>query len=216
MKTYTSVMKINLLLLVLSLHVSCMAQQADCNKKSWTKKIRKALPSDICLSDSTMAYLLFSDFDYQSDHLNDIAIKVGNERIKDGDTVILEIYAQQSDSTFTKSKILDNIYPIYFKNYSLDYEIESSGLLKLKNRYQGFNPLEEMELKGSNFILRMLSDATTSFILTYKYSSNKKDWLLDKFELYDHYSEEVTEKTTSRIGSEIGKFNYFDYLEGRF
>lgn len=129
---------------------------------------------------------------------------------------MLEIYTQQPDSSFTKFKTLNNIYPIYFENYSLDYEIENEDLSKLKDRYQGFNPLEELKVEHNKIVLKILSDATTSFILTYTYSSKKANWFLDKFELYDHNSERVIEDSTRLIGSGIDSFDYFDYLEERF
>ncbi len=216
MKVYTNVMKISSLILMMLLQHNCVAQQENCNRKAWTIKIKNKLPSSVCVSEDKIIYDLFSNFDYNIDHLNDLALRVGNNKISNGDTTMLEIYAQKSDSNFIPIKSLKNIYPIYFESYSLDYKIEDSNLQKLKDRYQGSNPLEELRINENEIFLKITADITTSFCFVYKYNMEKQDWLLKSLHLYERESENLTKYDTYHIGSSIDEFDYFDYLEGDF
>jgi hypothetical protein len=209
-------MKISALLLLSFICFHCCAQQDSCYQNSWTKRIAKKLPANVCINKEETIYQFFSDFDFNKDGLSDIAIKAGKSKKSNGDTLKLTIFRQLIDSTFVEFMQLDNIFPIYFEKYSLDYNIQDEGLLKTKNRYQEAYPLEHLKLEDNYISIRMIADATASFHLLYTYSTPEKDWLLTEFSIVNEEIDTVINHDTFRLGTSILDFSYFDYIEGNF
>ena len=203
-------------LLLLLISFQCYAQQDSCYQQSWTKRIAKKVPANICIGEDEVIYQLFSGFDFNQDGRSDIAIKVGNEEKTNGDTTVLIIFEQQFDSTFVGFMSLNNVFPIYFEKYSLDYVIQNEKLLKIKNRYQETYPLERIEIDNEDIHIYMVADATAVFHLVYSYNTSDKDWLLSKLLVDDEETNDVTDYETFRIGTSINDFNYFHYIEGDF
>ena len=171
--SYINVTRISTLLLLSFIYFQCYAQQDSCYQQSWTKRIAKKLPASVCIDKEEIIYQFFSDFDFNQDGLSDIAIKVGKKKKSNGDTLKLKIFKQLVDSTFVEFMQLNNIFPIYFEKYSLDYNVQDKGLLKIKDRYQETYPLEHLKLEDNYISIRMIADATATFHLLYTYNANQ-------------------------------------------
>ena len=197
---------------------ACNAQQKNnekCLKTSWAKWIESKLPESICVQENEMIYYLTDNFDYNKDGLNDIAIKVGKRERKNGDVRKLVIYQKVNDSVFTKFRELDNVYPLWFEDYSPHIKVNEPELDSIKEYYEG-SPLRWVKLVDNRIVLTLNGDVVTEYILTYTYSNEKEDWFLTDYIEYDLHNNVKKTYPSDKTGTSISEFSYIKFLNGEF
>jgi hypothetical protein len=213
-------MKIKFVILgILFASISCRAQEKpsnnECYKNTWAKWIKNELPQSICVGENEMIYYLTDDFDFDKDGLNDIAIKIGKKERKNGDVRKLFIYQKINDSTFTKFRELDNVYPLWFEDYDPSVKVGDSKIDAVKEYYEG-NPLRWIELVDNKIKLTLNGDVVTEYILTYTYFGSKEDWILTDYVEYDLHNNVKKPFLSDKIGTSISEFSYIKFLNGEF
>ncbi|RIV68908.1 hypothetical protein [Flagellimonas aequoris] len=213
-------MKKMILMLIIFFCCSCNAQQKkavkECYKTSWAKWIENELPESICVSKNEMIYHLFDEFDFNNDGLIDVAIKLGNKDRKNGDLRKLCIYQKVNDSTFTKFREFDNIYPLWFEDYHPDVKVNDPKLDSIKEYYEMGDPLKDIDLVDNKIMLVLKEDAVTECLITFTYSNEKKDWLLTTYVEYNFHNNTKNPYPTDKIGTSISEFSYIKYLNGEY
>src|SRR5690606_15661970 len=98
-------------------------QNPDCNQKVWIGKFAKLISKDICIKNGPYHISqVYEMCDVNNDGLKDLIIDYNKVNLQDGDTIFVSVYLQKSDSTFKLLKTFDNLYPIYFDRYDLEYQ----------------------------------------------------------------------------------------------
>ncbi|WP_298782675.1 hypothetical protein [uncultured Polaribacter sp.] len=211
--------KLILVLIIMSCY-SCNAQQkkneSNCNRNSWAKWIENELPETICVQKGEMIYSLFNEFDFNSDGLQDIAIKIGKKERKNGDVRKLSVYKKVNDSIYTKFKTLNNIYPIWFNDYDSSVKLKDPKLNKIKEYYEMGNPLRKLTLEKSKITLNLKGDSVTEYILTFIFSKEKQDWLLSNYIEFDLNNNTKRPYLTERLNTSISDFTYLEFLNGEY
>jgi len=213
-------MKEIILVLITMICYSCNAQQkksnTECYQNSWAKWIENELPETICVQKDEMIYHLFNKFDFNSDGLLDVAIEKGGNKLTDGMQTELVMYQQINDSTYTKYRTLDNVYPLWFDDYDSPVKLDDSALNDIKEYYEMGDPLRRIELVENKIILNLKGDAVTDYILTFTYSKEKKDWILSNYIEFDLHNNIKTPYPSDKIGTSISEFSFIEYLNGEY
>ena len=211
-------MKKLILVLTVIICCSCNAQQKKdsvCYKNS-RGFIENKLPNDICVKKDEMIYSLFNKFDFNNDGLTDVAIEKGNKNLKDGNQTDLVIYEKINDSTYTKFRALNNVYPIWFDVYDSSVKLDDSALNDIKEYYEMGDPLRVIELVENKIILNLKGDAVTDYILTFTYLKEKKDWILSKYIEFDLNNNVKKPYSNDRLNTSISDFSYLEFLNGEY
>lgn len=206
-----------LLILLISVSFSCQAQnQTDCNRSVRLKFYSTQIPDGICLKEGYQFSYLYNQADVTSDEMEDFITQWRRQNIKDGDTLYLNIYQQTDSGNYELLSTLDNLYPIYFKDYSFEYDVADSLLNELKGSYNGIDPLNQLEFSEGKILIHLQPGVVDHYFLYYRYKLEDKDWYLERRiyseEDYEGYLNEVTNEYLWDQKLSIDKFNYFDYL----
>ena len=203
-------------LVVLFYASACDGQeQSNCYQSTKYKSLEKKIPADICLTSGELEFeeITFTDFD--NDGLEDFIAKWQPKKLTDGDTLQVSAYRQYSAGRYKLYKTWNNLYPIYFKDYSLEYAVKDSLLNEVKANYPGY-PTKEVKFSEDKLLLHFEAGLGSHYFLHYRYDSTKGNWYLER----RIYSESDHEGNLHQVSSEnlmdqfqsIDEFNYFDYL----
>lgn len=212
-------MKKQILALTIMICCSCKAQQKKQDTICYQKArgfIENRLPNDICIEKDELIYTLFDKFDFNSDGLQDIAVKIGKKKRKNGDSRKFSIYQKVNDSTYTKFRVLNNIYPLWFEDYRSSVKLEDPNLNALKQQYEMGNPLQQVKLIENKIVLNLNADVGYKYVLTFTFSSEKQDWLLTEYLEYDTFNDTKTPYPNEKLNTSISEFSYFGFLNGEY
>ncbi|UNY99055.1 hypothetical protein MQE36_01595 [Zhouia spongiae] len=195
----------------------CNAQVRDttCYKKA-KGFIENKLPDGICIKKHELIYDFFDNIDFNNDRISDVAIEVGNDGLKNGDQTILVVYRSINDTTYSKFKELDNVYPIWFDNYSRNIELEDPKLNAIKEKYEGRNPLRKLEMVNNRIILNLKYDVGYEYIYEFTFNNEKQDWLLSKYIIWDLNENIKSEEDNGYLNTSVSEFNYFKFITGEY
>lgn len=150
------------------------------------------------------------------DGMKDFIAEWRKQKTRDGDTLYLSIYEQVYSSKYILAKTFDNLYPIYFERYELNYSVEDSVLNELQGQYGGTNPFNHLEFKEGKILIHLQPGVVEHYFLHYRYDPEAKHWYLER----RIYSEEDYEGNLHEVSNEylweermsLDEFDYFDYL----
>ena len=189
--------------------VAC-AQKNDCNRNVWIKSDEKLIPKQVCIPSGYLIYNIYEQTDFNGDGLKDFFFKWGNAELKDGDTLFVSIYNQNPDSTFTHFKTFNNLYPIYFKEYGLNYKPVNKELDDLHKKYEGEYQFLELEFKKGLISLLIKYEAKVELEINYQYDLIKRNWIYQDAELHDFALNKTSKIDLSKkVGPTINDFTYF-------
>lgn len=207
-------MKIIVGILIGLLPFYCKSQDEGCNRSTKIKSLSKRIPKGVCLKVGLEFSYAYEDVDLNGDGLKDFITQVRPKNIRDGDTLLLHIYFQSKNGQYSTLKVFNNIYPTYFKDYSLGYTVTNPRLNELQGKFGGTYPLGEIEFHENLIVINLKPGAIDHYALYYRF--NKQDWYLER----KIYSEENSEGVRQELANEyswekkisLSQFNYFDYL----
>jgi len=204
-------------IITLAILFSCQAQdQTDCNQAVRLKFYSNRIPKGICLKEGYEFSYIYDEMDVNNDGFKDFLFQWRKRDIQDGDTLYFSVYQQLDSTKYKLVKSFDNLYPIYFKDYSLEYNVKDSLLNELQGQYGGMYPLNQLEFGDGKILIHLQPGVVDHYFLHYRYNHESKNWYLE----YRIYSEEDYEGKLYEVSNEylwdkklsIEKFNYFDYL----
>lgn len=202
-------------LILLLCEIISYAQNTDCNRAVWIKEDEKKLPKEICIPNGNYHITeVYEKVDVNGDGLEDFIFDWNKNPLQDGDTIYVTIYTQNSDSTFSFFRTFNNLYPIYFRSYDLDYVPEDTSLISIHKKYEGEYQLKSLKFKNDFIIIEIFYAALENLIIKYKYNNEKKNWVYYSCELYSFLNESKTLMDLSgKLGPTIDNFTYFYWLE---
>ena len=191
------------------------AQNTDCNRAVWIKEDEKKLPKEICIPNGNYHITeVYEKVDVNGDGLKDFIFDWNKNPLQDGDTIYVTIYTQNSDSTFSFFRTFNNLYPIYFKSYSLDYTPQDTSLISIHRKYENFYPLHGLKFENDLIKITIRNDAETDIVITYKYDKTIKNWRFEKSEEY-YFIDSTLDPIdlSNKLGPTIDNFTYFYWSE---
>lgn len=200
-------------IVLLFLTASTIAQNIDCNRAVWIKQNAKNLPKEVCIPKGYLISNIYESTDINGDSLPDFIFKWRKPELQDGDTLYISIYLQNSDSTFSYFRTFNNLYPIYFKDYSRDYVPPKSALIALHKKYEGEDQFLELKFEQNLITLKIEYAAKEDLWVQYYYDKSKKDWLYQKAEIHDYWEKVTPIDLSEKIGPSINNFTYFYWEE---
>jgi hypothetical protein len=202
-------------IVLLFLTASAIAQNIDCNRAVWINRFTKMLPKEVCIPKGNYHITeVYEKIDLNDDGFEDFIFDWNKNPLQDGDTIYVTIYFQNSDSTFSYFRTFNNLYPIYFKDYSLEYPPKVESLKVIHKKYEGENQFLNLSFEKNLITLKIKNEAKEDLWVQYYYDKSKKDWLYLKAELHDYALDKVTPIDLSdKIGPSINNFTYFYWEE---
>ncbi|NOQ25696.1 MAG: hypothetical protein GQ564_10085 [Bacteroidales bacterium] len=205
----------NKLIIILSLFTLTLSSYSQ-NETCAIKTVFKSdipIPKNIFIPDGYVVSYIQKPLDLNNDGLKDFVFDYNKETLRDGDSIFVAIYFQHSDSSFHLARLFHNLYPIYFKDYSIErYRKLDSNLKEIMDKYDE-NPLRGIYYKKNQIEIEFAIDAMETYTLVFNYNKQRKTWLLEKRISYVSYNNQTIEYDV--MGEEqisIEEFNYFDYL----
>lgn len=207
-------MKINRLLQIVVLLFSIIhvttAQEFDCNRTTWVKQDEKKIPKGVCIPMGYFISNIYESTDVNDDGLSDFIFKWRRPELQDGDTLFVTIYTQNTDSSFNFFRTFNNLYPINFKSYSLDYIPKQERLRSIQKKYQDQYPFLKLTFEKDAIQITRKGDATADLIITYRYDKGLKNWIYEKTIMYDFVANTKEPYDLSEeLGPTIDNFTYF-------
>ena len=201
--------------------LGCRSQSTDeaeihneCNRAVYIKEYLKHLPSNICLPKGYQVMMVNNKTDLTGDAIPELVIKLEKQAITDGDTSLLYVYRKNTKGIYEIFKTLHNVYPLYFKSYSLDYTVTDSKLNETQARYSSAE-FSEVLFKDNRIIIKFHSEATMGYNFHFVFNKQKQDWFLQKIEEWKGRRgqvEQIESIITPEDNSKISEFNFLDYL----
>jgi len=201
------------IVMLLQINSCVMAQTGNCNRFVLLKQDAKRIPKDICIPSNYLISNIYESTDVNGDSLPDFIFKWRKPELQDGDTFYVTIYIQNPDSTFTNFRTFNNLYPIYFKDYSRDYISPNSALAALQKKYEGEDPFVELKFEGKLITLKIKYATKEDLWIQYSYDKSKKDWLYQKAEIHNYWEKITPMDLSDKIGPSIKNFTYFFWDE---
>jgi hypothetical protein len=188
----------SMLLVLLSLfcgHPS--APQTDlCNRVVRYNSLKSKLDAIICIPPGHQIMKIY-DVDLNADNRLDKIVRWQKIKLSDGDTIFHSIYLRAVSGKLQLNKILNNLMPLYFDNYSS--ESGNKFYDSIKSIYS-YPTLWEVQVDRNIIELKFYIDAVTQRSLMFLYSSDKKIWVLNKRSSGLHQFKMVTTKKSSLSG----------------
>lgn len=190
------------------------AQDSICNRSVWIKSWEKELPKEVCIPEGYIISHIFDLVDINDDGLIDFIFKWRKNNLQNGDTMYVTIYLQNQDGTYEHFRTFNNLYPIYFKSYDLDYVPKDTSLISIHKKYEGEYLFQELIFKKNLIILKIKHEAKEDLWIRYRYDKTKNDWLYQNAELHDYAIDKITSIDLSdKLGPTIDNFTYFYWEE---
>ncbi len=187
------------------------AQNKDCNRSVWIKQDERKLPKEVCISKGNYHITeVYEKIDVNGDGFEDFIFDWNKNPLQDGDTIYVTIYIQNPDSTFSFFRTFNNLYPLYFKSYSLDYTPKENRLKSVHKKYKDQYPFLKLTFEKETIQITMKEDAEANLIITYKFDKAINSWCYEKCEEYflavgGYKPIDLSEK----LGPTIDNFTYF-------
>lgn len=209
-------MKKVLFLLLMFLSVcSCKGQSNNpCFKDVLVDRYKKILPQEICIPKGYIIDEIYDSTDINQDGLRDFIFSWRKTDINDGDTIFVSFYKHLSDGTYKYYKTLNNLFPVYFKDYNMSYKITDKALFDIWIKYNGMYPFLNLEITDRDIILKILCAAGEGYNLFYQFDNKIDNWILIKREKWMELPEEIRIKEIAIPSGKltIDQFNYSDYM----
>jgi hypothetical protein len=197
-------------IVLLLIGIAVFAQNTDCNRAVWVKQDEKKIPEGICIPKGYLISNIYESADINDDGLPDFIFKWRKPDLQDGDTLYVTIYTQNQDSTFSYLRTFNNLYPINFKSYSLDYIPKDEKFRAIYKKYHGQYPFLKLTFEKDIIQINRKGDATADLIITYRYDKDLKNWRYEKTEMYDFVANTKEPYDLSEeLGPTIDNFTYF-------
>lgn len=184
----------------------------DCHHATLIKGLASAIPVNFCIPNGYLIDEIYEPADVNGDELPEYIFSWRRTSLQDGDTIFVSFYQNNGRNRFSHMKTLANLFPIYFRNYKNSSSLNDSSLATLHEKYNGWNPLQDLQITDNKIVIKMERSAGEGLIFTFEYITN--DWFLKELR---EWTEDRDRNLTSRIikapnyGSSITKFGYFDY-----
>lgn len=187
-----------------------IAQVTDCNRTLWIKQDEKKLPKEVCIPKGYLISNIYESTDVNGDGLSDFIFKWRKQELCDGDTFYITIYIQNPDSSFTNFRTFNNLYPINFKDYSMNYTPQDERLRSIHKKYMGEYLFLKLAIEKDIIQITRKGDATADLIITYRYDKDLKNWRYEKTVMYDFVANTKEPYDLSEeLGPTIDNFTYF-------
>jgi len=149
----------------------------ECNRSVKINSYLNRLPKEVCLPQGNyFVFSIFKETDVNDDEIDDFIFCWCKYPYNDGDTTFVSFYKQNSDSTYSLLKTLDNLYPIYLKSYNDLYTPKEEELRIIQKNYYYRYPLYELKIEKDKIIIELKNDAESNLIITYQYDKDLKNW----------------------------------------
>jgi hypothetical protein len=191
--------------------VISVAQYTDCNRTVWINRFTNLLPKEVCIPKGNYHITeVYERIDLNGDGLEDFVFDWNKNPLQDGDTLYVSIYNQNPDSTFYFFRTFNNLYPINFKSYSLDYIPQNDNLRTIQRKFNDQYPFLKLTFEKETIQITMKEDAEANLIITYKFDKLINNWRYEKSEEYflvagGYKPIDLSEK----LGPTIDNFTYF-------
>jgi hypothetical protein len=197
---------------VLLWFISANTIAQDCNRSTLIKRLASTIPLDICIPNGFIIDEIYDSTDVDGDRLAEYIFSWRRDSLVNGDTIFVSIYHNEGNKKFTHLRTLPNLFPIYFHSYSILYNNFDRSLGPIFKKFNGWNPLQKLDILKSNITIQMERSAGEGLLFTYTYRDN--DWILT--ELNEWEEDALGTFTTKaangdRINTSITRFNYLDY-----
>ncbi|MEM4326149.1 MAG: hypothetical protein QXU40_02515 [Candidatus Pacearchaeota archaeon] len=209
-------MKRNICLFIIILlhNIIVSAQDTTCNRAVQVKSYEKELPKEVCIPQGYLISDIYEKTDINGDSLNDFIFDWNKNPLKDGDTIYVTIYLQNPDGTYKYFRTFNNLYPIYFKSYSLDYIPQDTSLILIHRKYENFYPLHRLKFEKDLIKITIRNDAETDIVVTYRFDKTINNWRFEKSEEYYFIDGTLDPINLSdKLGPTIDNFTYFYWIE---
>ena len=199
-----------LLQILLLLSIIVNSQNINCNQSVWIDRFAKLLPKDVCIPQGdyhiTQVYKMA---DVNSDGLDDFIIDWNKKSLQDGDTLFVSIYLQNIDSTFSYFRTFDNLYPIYFERYDIDYIPQDATLIPLLKEYEDFYPFRKLEFKRGSIAITIRFDAESDLKTVYVFDKLLNNWRYKESHEIWYTGGKSFRDLEDTLGPTIDNFTYF-------
>ena len=197
--------------LTIGYHVNAQdSVTSGCNRSVRFNQYLEKLPKEVCLPQGNyFVFGIFDKTDVNNDGLDDCIFCWCKYPYNDGDTTFVSFYKQNSDSTYSLFKTLDNLYPIYLKSYNDLYTPKEEELRIIQKNYYYRYPLYELKIEKDKIIIELKNDAESNLIITYQYDKDLKNWkYIDCIESF-FYNDGINKLDFSNeLGPTIDNFKY--------
>jgi hypothetical protein len=200
-----------LILIILLLNYASFTEA--CNKKT-RRKPKHPLPEAVCVPENYIISRVYIPEDLNGDGLKDYIFKYRKENLENGDTIFSAIYFQNSDKTYSLGRTFDNLYSLYFMDYTIEtYNSLPERLKSIRDRYYGVDPFQSIKFKKNTIEIEFKIDAMESWTFIFTYSVIKKDWIYTRKKSYIGYNNKTTMyEIEPEDQFPIGDFNFLDWL----
>lgn len=173
-------MKRAYIFLILPFICNCsLAQQPNCNRAVRVNHLKSKLDSSICIPIGYQIIDIYDDVDLNSDKFEDKIVRWQRTKLVDGDTIYYSIYITGKDGKLQFYRRLDNLRPLYFKNYEYHYKTGNKFYDSIKTNYS-YPTLTEVEFENNTISIVFYTEAATIKKLFFTYSPKEKTWILTR------------------------------------
>ncbi len=157
---------------------SC-AQQSRCNRALRFNHLRSKLDSVICIPDGYQIMQINNDSDLTDDGRKDKAVRWQKIKLIDGDTIYYSIYVGKASGNWRLYKRLNNLKPLYFKNYDFESKTGNELYDSIKTNYS-YPTMSDVEFVTNSINLTFYTSAVTIKRLFFTYSLKDRTWILTR------------------------------------
>ena len=200
-------------LIFISLNISCTGQEGKpCFRDVLISRYKSMLPQEVCIPEGYIIDEIFDSTDVNGDRLNEFIFSWRKKNFEDGDTLFISFYMHFKNDKYQFFKTLKNLFPINFKRYDFEYNVEDKTLNEVWNKYNGMNPFVSLDIRNDFIILKILCSVGDGYVFYYQYDISKNNWLLRKVEKWNDNSGELIITEIKNRTQTIDEFSYFDYM----
>jgi hypothetical protein len=204
--------------------ITLYAQKQNCNRTIYMESFKEHLPQNICFPNGYILLDILSDtVDINGDSRVDFVGKLEKINAQDGDTTLVILYKQNTNGFFEEWITFNNLFPIYLRDYSYNYERDyvkhkdTSLFMKLRLRYSS-PEYSDVFFNRDTIVVKFNQSARSGLLLYFKFDRIKNDWYLIKqmewigsrgeIEKMPEYGIIIPQNQYS-----IREFNMLDYLD---
>jgi hypothetical protein len=172
-------MKAYLYCLVLTVLYACASAQSaisNCTRTVRYLSLKSKLDSSICVPKGYQIMDIIN-VDLDGNGYADKVVKWHKIKLSDGDTTYFSIYRGEKPSGFSLFKTLDNLSPLYFKNYEAPSGMTYYDSIKFLYYYPTLN---EVNFSTGMISLKFYVDAANVRKLLFNYSQKDNTWILSR------------------------------------
>lgn len=183
----------------------------ECNRSVKISSFLKKMPNEVCLPKGNYQVThIFENTDINEDGYDDFIFKYSKYPLTDGDTSYISVYTQNSDSSFSFFRTFDNLYPLYFLKYDIEFIPKDERLRLIHKKYENEYLLLNLEFNKNRIIIKRKMDAEFNLIITYKYNKELNNWVYEKCEEFlIAHGISTPYDLQEKLGPTIDNFTYF-------